>query len=68
MTKDDLPVVQGITLSHHKAFEIMISGEVICFSPAERRLATVFSSIEPRVIFETWFFQQMYSPTDLAPD
>lgn len=59
MTKSDLPVVQGITLSHHKAFGIMVSGEVICFSPAERRLATVFSSVEPRVIFETWFFQKM---------
>ncbi|KAL9593630.1 MAG: hypothetical protein Q9219_007462 [cf. Caloplaca sp. 3 TL-2023] len=66
LTKTDLPVVQGITLSHHKANGIMVSGEVICYSPDNQQLVTVVFEVEPRVIFETWVFQQMYSPSDIA--
>jgi len=66
MTKNDLPIVQGITLSHHKAFGIMVSGEVICYSPTDQKLATVVHNVEPRVVFEIWFFQEMYLRTDLT--
>lgn len=66
ITKDDLPVVQGITLSHHKAFGIMVSGEVIYYDPKGPTLVSAASDVEPRVIFETWLFQKMYSLADLA--
>ena len=61
-----LPTVQGITLSHHKAFRIMVSGEVICYSPGPKKLAGLNSPIDPRIVFETWLPQQMYSPEDLV--
>lgn len=64
MTKNDLPVVQGITMSHHKAFGFMVSGEVICYSPRNQQLAHVVAEVDPRVVFETWLFQKMYSPSD----
>ncbi len=32
-TDEGIPIVQGITLSHHKAFGIMVSGEVIGYCP-----------------------------------
>ena len=66
MTKRGLPTVQGITLSHHKAFGIMVSGEVICYSPGSKTLTGLDSPIDPRIVFETWLFQQMYSPEDLV--
>ena len=66
LTKRGLPTVQGITLSHHKAFGIMVSGEVICYSPGSKKLAGLDSPIDPRIVFETWLFQQMYSPEDLV--
>jgi glutamate/tyrosine decarboxylase-like PLP-dependent enzyme len=64
--KSGVPVVQGNTLSHHKAFEIMVSGGVICYSPMEKKLAKAVSNIDPRAVFETWLFQRLYWPTDLA--
>lgn len=33
ITTDGIPVVQGVTISHHKAFGIMVSGEVISYCP-----------------------------------
>ena len=66
MTKGGVPTVQGITLSHHKAFGIMISGEVICYSPESKRLTGFDSPIDPRIVLETWLFQQMYLPEDLV--
>ena len=65
-TKDDLDVVQGITLSHHKAFGIMVSGEVIYYDPGGAEKVGAALDVEPRVVFETWIFQKMYSPADLA--
>jgi hypothetical protein len=29
----EIPVVQGITMSYHEAFEIIVSGGVICYKP-----------------------------------
>ena len=46
ITKNNLPVVQDITFSHHKAFGIMVSGEVISFSPNDKKLAIMFSNAE----------------------
>lgn len=63
--RNGVPVVQGITLSHHKAFGIMVSGEVICYSPTDQRLAEAVSTIDPRIVFETWLFQRLYTPKDL---
>ena len=66
MTKNDLSVVQDITLSHHKTFDIMISDEVIYYSSKGQKLINAVSYIESRVIFKTWVFQKMYSQADLA--
>jgi hypothetical protein len=62
--KDGLPVVQGLTISHHKAFGIMVSGEVICYSPKLKVLPTA-TPVDSRIIFETWLFQALYSPRAL---
>ena len=66
VTKRGLPAVQGITLSHHKAYGIMVSGEVICYTPRSKKTAIFASPVDPRIVFETWLFQQMYSAEDLA--
>ncbi|MCJ1461293.1 hypothetical protein MMC28_011675 [Mycoblastus sanguinarius] len=60
-----LPVVQGVTMSHHKAYGIMVSGEVICYCPKVQQSSCLVSNVEPRIIFETWLFQQFYSHADL---
>ena len=53
MIKNGLPVVQGITLSHHKAFGMMVSGEVIYYSPSAKNLAGLGSPVDARIVFET---------------
>jgi hypothetical protein len=63
-TRDGLPVIQGLTLSHHKAFGIMISGEVICYNSTNKDIPTA-TEVDTRIVFETWLFQQMYTPADL---
>jgi hypothetical protein len=63
-TRGGRPVVQGITLSHHKVYGLMVSGEVICYNPAGH-LIPKSTAIDPRVVFETWLFHQMYSAKDL---
>ncbi|KAK2841612.1 hypothetical protein FQN49_006081 [Arthroderma sp. PD_2] len=65
VSRDGMPVVQGITLSHHKVLGIMVSGEVICFNPLKQRPATTVTAVDPRIVFETWLICSMYSPTDL---
>ena len=63
---DGISVVQGVTLSHHKVFGIMVSGEVICYSPdPSDQLAALTPSVEPRAVFETWLFEQTYLPENL---
>ncbi|KAI4270564.1 MAG: hypothetical protein L6R38_007094 [Xanthoria sp. 2 TBL-2021] len=64
-SKDGIPVVQGVTLSHHKAWGIMVSGEVICYNPKQGSLSTVASRVEPRIVFETWLAQRFYTPAGL---
>ncbi|KAI4252462.1 MAG: hypothetical protein LQ352_004273 [Teloschistes flavicans] len=65
LTRANVPVVQGVTMSHHKVWGIMVSGEVICYNPKQLPLATVSSSVEPRIVFETWLAQKFYTPTEL---
>jgi glutamate/tyrosine decarboxylase-like PLP-dependent enzyme len=60
-----MPLVQGITISHHKALGHMVSGEVLCFSP-QNQLPTLCSSVDPRAVFETWLYSRVYKPSDLA--
>ncbi|KAI0521557.1 PLP-dependent transferase [Xylaria bambusicola] len=60
---DCTPLVQGITLSHHKALGTTVSGEVLYFSPENQRPIPCLS-IHPRVIFEVWFYSQVYSAAD----
>jgi histidine decarboxylase len=60
-----MPLVQGVTISHHKALGQNVSGEVLCFSP-DNSFPTLSSHNDPRVIFETWLFSQIYQPNDLA--
>ncbi|RYP88858.1 hypothetical protein DL769_000224 [Monosporascus sp. CRB-8-3] len=62
---DELPRVQGITLSHHKAMGSMVSGEVLCYSP-RGELASLVSPIDPRVVFETWLYSQIYTSSDVG--
>ncbi|KAK7744297.1 hypothetical protein SLS62_010255 [Diatrype stigma] len=57
--------VQGITLSHHKAMGGTVSGEVLCYSPGGE-LASLVSPVEPRIVFETWLYGQVYTPADAA--
>ncbi|KAI4130883.1 MAG: hypothetical protein LQ338_001480 [Usnochroma carphineum] len=64
-SEDDIPVVQGVTLSHHKAWGIMVSGEVICYNPKQGQLSTMASPVEPRIVFETWLAQKFYTPAEL---
>lgn len=63
--KDGIPVVQGVTLSHHKAYGMMVSGEVICYSPKAQRSLSLVTNVEPRIVFGIWLFQQFYSHTNL---
>jgi hypothetical protein len=56
--------VQGLTISHHKAFGIVVSGEVICYSPQLRILPTA-TPVDSRIVFETWLFQAFYPPRAL---
>lgn len=62
---EQIPVVQGITLSHHKAMGGTVSGEMLCYSPEEELDSLVFP-VEPRVIFETWLYGQIYTPSDMS--
>lgn len=65
-TSDGIPIVQGITLSHHKVFGIMVSGEVIGYCPnALEQFKTVTGSVEPRAVLETWLFELVYLQDDL---
>jgi histidine decarboxylase len=63
--EDGMPMVQGITISHHKALGHMVSGVVVSFSP-ENQLSTSCSSLDPRAVFESWFYSRVYGPDDLA--
>ncbi|KAF9894008.1 hypothetical protein FE257_008979 [Aspergillus nanangensis] len=63
------PVVQAVTLSHHKVFGVMVSGEVICHIPGSTgkpTLAAVAAPGDPRAVLEMWVIRQMYSAEDLA--
>ncbi|KAI1871739.1 hypothetical protein JX265_005725 [Neoarthrinium moseri] len=62
---DGQPAVQGITLSHHKALGNMVSGEVIAYSP-DSDLVSVSHGVDPRVVFETWIYSQVYREEELA--
>ncbi|TGJ80863.1 hypothetical protein E0Z10_g7900 [Xylaria hypoxylon] len=46
-SNDGKPLVQGVTISHHKALGQMVSGEVLCFSP-ENQLPSSLSNLVPR--------------------
>ena len=60
-----MPLVQGITLSHHKALGSTVSGEVVCYSP-NGELASLASPVEPRIVFETWLYTKVYTRSDVA--
>lgn len=62
---DGTPLVQGVTLSHHKALGNIVSGEVLCYSPQDQ-LPNLCSSLDPRVVFETWLYSRVYESDDLA--
>ncbi|KAK6516282.1 hypothetical protein TWF506_006191 [Arthrobotrys conoides] len=61
-----VPFVQGITISHHKAMGHMVSGEIICLNPdPEERLSLLGWEIDPRIVFETWLYSQIFSLEDI---
>ncbi|KAJ2990437.1 hypothetical protein NUW58_g2951 [Xylaria curta] len=62
---DGMPLVQGITASHHKALGHMVSGEVLYFDP-QNKLSIPISGIDPRAVFENWLYSRVYSPSDLT--
>ncbi|KAJ8132421.1 hypothetical protein O1611_g1201 [Lasiodiplodia mahajangana] len=66
--EDGRPLVQGITVSHHKVLGNMVSGEVVCYNPGNHgdELPDLWSSLDPRAVFETWFYKKVYEPSDLA--
>ncbi|CAH0021803.1 unnamed protein product [Clonostachys rhizophaga] len=57
------PCVQGITISHHKALGQNVSGEVLCFTP-DRDIVGTVPNPDPRIVFETWLYNQVYTPSD----
>jgi len=65
LTKEDRPVVQGITVSHHKVYGIMVSGEVIFLQPRRSTPGTTRSDVDRRAVLETWLFQKFYTPQNL---
>jgi hypothetical protein len=68
-TRNGTPIVQGITISHHKVLGIMVSGEVISYCPnvsAKKQWDALTGAVEPRAIFETWLFNQIYHEDDLV--
>ncbi|KAL8963292.1 MAG: hypothetical protein Q9193_000432 [Seirophora villosa] len=64
-SRDGVPVVQGVTLSHHKAWGIMVSGEAICYDPKKGQSSTLGPPVQPRIVFETWLAQKFYTPAAL---
>ncbi|CAJ2511990.1 Uu.00g076150.m01.CDS01 [Anthostomella pinea] len=62
---DGTPMVQGVTLSHHKALGHTVSGEVLCFSPRDE-LPSLAASVDPRAVFETWLYSRIYAPDDVG--
>lgn len=62
-----IPVVQGVTVSHHKVFGIMVSGEVISYCPNHsKQFDALAGTVDPRAVFETWLFEQAYHTADLV--
>ncbi|KFA69621.1 hypothetical protein S40285_04025 [Stachybotrys chlorohalonatus IBT 40285] len=58
-----MPMVQGITISYHKALGQNVSGEVMCFSP-ENDIVGLSTDVDPRIVFETWLYSRIYSLND----
>ncbi|GAW11709.1 hypothetical protein ANO14919_010590 [Xylariales sp. No.14919] len=65
LSNDGRPLVQGVTMSHHKALGSTVSGEVLCFSP-ENQLSSSLSSLVPQTVFEIWLCNRVYGPTDMS--
>ncbi|KAF3908674.1 hypothetical protein AA313_de0206766 [Arthrobotrys entomopaga] len=64
-----IPLVQGVTLSHHKAMGNMVSGEVLYLSPefgnkGEPQLPSLNWAVDPRIVFESWLYDRVYSAAD----
>ncbi|WP_183155103.1 pyridoxal-dependent decarboxylase [Mycobacterium kansasii] len=66
LTKGDRPVVQGITVSHHKVYGVMVSGEVIFLQPQRPTPGTTRAEVDRRAVLETWLFQKFYTPHNLV--
>ncbi|KAK5989346.1 Histidine decarboxylase-like protein [Cladobotryum mycophilum] len=58
----DVPIIQGLTMSHHKAFGTMVSGEVIFYDPhgSDSTLALT-PDVEPRAVLDMWLMEKMYT-------
>ncbi|KAJ6260165.1 hypothetical protein Dda_4388 [Drechslerella dactyloides] len=66
-----IPLVQGVTLSHHKAMGNMVSGEVLYFTPKieyknpEKPQPPALNwAVDPRIVFESWLYDRVYSAAD----
>lgn len=59
------PLVQGITVSRHKALGQSVSGEVLCYSPG-REITGLSAGADPRTALESWLYGQVYRPEDVA--
>ncbi|KAI0535797.1 hypothetical protein GGR58DRAFT_529060 [Xylaria digitata] len=65
LSNDGKPLVQGVTISHHKALGHMVSGEFLSFSP-ENQLPSSLPSLVPRAVFENWLYHEVYKPADIS--
>ncbi|KAL9095397.1 MAG: hypothetical protein Q9165_002268 [Trypethelium subeluteriae] len=60
------PVVQSISISNHKFAGLSVSGLVLCHSPSGASLSTMDYRSDPRIAFEIWLYNQLFSLGDVA--
>ncbi|KAL9074655.1 MAG: hypothetical protein Q9157_004306 [Trypethelium eluteriae] len=60
------PVVQSISISNHKFAGLSVSGLVLCYVPSGGSLSTMDSCSDPRIAFEVWLYNQLFSLDDVA--
>ncbi|KAK6500168.1 hypothetical protein TWF481_010520 [Arthrobotrys musiformis] len=64
LTPEGVPLVQGVTISHHKALGNMVSGQIICYSP-QSQLGAFKWDVDPRIVFEAWLYGRIFGPAEI---
>ncbi|KAF3905073.1 hypothetical protein AA313_de0208855 [Arthrobotrys entomopaga] len=60
-----IPLVQGVTISHHKALGSIVCGEVLSYFPTTLPLLFQWK-VDPRIVLETWLYSQVFTPADIT--